>query len=272
MGTLLKLDEIGPWSEIKLEIIKEYAKAYSIILSKQSNLKHIYIDAFAGAGIHLSKNKNDFIFGSPHNALNVEPPFKHYYFIDLDNNKTSLLKRIIDQKKNVTILSGDCNIRLLNEIFPKIKYEEFKRALCLLDPYGLHLNWKVLAKAGQLKTIDIFINFPLMDMNRNILGRKRPKEVKQSQTDRMNAFWGDESWKDIVYNADLFNQPCKDTEGNKKIALAFKNRLKKVAGFKYVPDPIQMKCEKKILYYLFFASHNETGSKIARQIFDKYKK
>jgi hypothetical protein len=34
-----KYDEIGYWSEIKLDIIKEYASAYSRILSSQKNPK-----------------------------------------------------------------------------------------------------------------------------------------------------------------------------------------------------------------------------------------
>ena len=48
-----QFDEIGYWSEIKLDIIKDYAAAYSRILSAQKNpsLHHIYIDAFAGGGV-----------------------------------------------------------------------------------------------------------------------------------------------------------------------------------------------------------------------------
>jgi hypothetical protein len=44
------VDEIGPWSEIKLEVIRKYAKAYSTILSSQKSFYHVYIDAFAGLG------------------------------------------------------------------------------------------------------------------------------------------------------------------------------------------------------------------------------
>jgi hypothetical protein len=56
VAPLLKYDEIGYWSEIKLDIIKEYAQAYSKIMNTQRFIrKHIYIDAFAGAGHHISK-------------------------------------------------------------------------------------------------------------------------------------------------------------------------------------------------------------------------
>jgi len=77
-----KYDEIGYWSEIKLDIIKDYAAAYSRILrsQKKPSLYHIYIDAFAGAGKHISKKTGTFVLGSPMNALLVEPPFREYHF------------------------------------------------------------------------------------------------------------------------------------------------------------------------------------------------
>jgi three-Cys-motif partner protein len=64
-----EFDEIGYWSEIKLEIVRDYASAYSRILNSK-NLPHVYIDAFAGAGQHISKNTGEFVPGSPLNALN----------------------------------------------------------------------------------------------------------------------------------------------------------------------------------------------------------
>ena len=64
-------DQIGNWSEVKLEIIKKYAAAYSTILSKQRGLHHVYIDAFAGPGVHVAKATGKFVPGSPLNALNL---------------------------------------------------------------------------------------------------------------------------------------------------------------------------------------------------------
>ena len=63
MPRSLRYDEIGYWSEIKLDIIKEYASAYSRIISSQRNPKfyHLYIDAFAGAGKHKSKGTGEFV-------------------------------------------------------------------------------------------------------------------------------------------------------------------------------------------------------------------
>ena len=46
----VKFDEVGTWSELKLEILTKYAKAYTTIL-RQNRLHPIYIDGFAGAGL-----------------------------------------------------------------------------------------------------------------------------------------------------------------------------------------------------------------------------
>ncbi len=62
-GMTVLFDTIGYWSEIKLEIIREYALEYSKILAGQRNpeLHHVYIDAFAGSGKHISRTKKDFV-------------------------------------------------------------------------------------------------------------------------------------------------------------------------------------------------------------------
>jgi hypothetical protein len=50
-----KFDEIGAWSELKLEIVENYGAAYTKAFARQKGLKKYYIDAFSGAGVHLAK-------------------------------------------------------------------------------------------------------------------------------------------------------------------------------------------------------------------------
>jgi hypothetical protein len=59
----------------------------------------------------------------------------------------------------------------------------------LLDPYGLQLDWKVIETAGKMRSIDMFLNFPVADMNRNVLWRN-PEGVDAADLKRMNEFWG----------------------------------------------------------------------------------
>jgi three-Cys-motif partner protein len=56
------------------------------------------------------------------------------------------------------------------------------------------------------------------------------------------------------------------------IVAAFRDRLKDVAGFKYVPDPLPMKnSNNAVVYYLFLASQKAVAEKIIGDIFAKYR-
>jgi len=267
----LVFDEIGYWSEIKLDIVRRYALEYSRILSKR-NLHHVYIDAFAGSGKHISRTTGDTVRGSPQIALDIIPPFKEYYFIDIDGAKVAELKKIVANRPEAHVLEGDCNSKLLTDVFPNVMYKDFRRGLCLLDPYGLDLDWEVIQTAGQMKSIDMFLNFPVMDMNRNVLWLN-PEGVDHAHILRMNIYWGEESWKEAAYRPtpNLWGEIVGIKEDNRTIALAFKERLTKIAGFKYVSKPMPMRNSKgAIVYYLFFASQQKVADDIIGYIFNKY--
>jgi hypothetical protein len=64
---------------------------------------------------------------------------------------------------------------------------------------------------------------------------------------------------------------------NEDLAQAYRERLKKVAGFKYVPDPLPMKTRTgSTIYYLYYAAPEskggEIGNRIVSHLFDKYRK
>src|SRR5205085_12444168 len=80
-------------------------------------------------------------------------------------------------RPDIHVYSGDCNQILPNDIFPLARYEDRRRALCLLDPFNIDLSWDVVATAGRMKSIEVFVNFMVMDMNMNVLlrNRRQPK-------------------------------------------------------------------------------------------------
>jgi len=269
----LKFDEIGYWSEIKLDIINLYAKAYSNILSRHENLQHIYIDAFAGSGMHISRTTGSLVRGSPQIALDITPPFKEYYFIDTDINKVNALKKLTLNRPEAHVIYGDCNSKLLTDVFPKVMYKDFRRGLCLLDPYGLDLKWEVINRAGEMKSIDMFLNFPVMDINRNVLW-SNPEDVDPADIIRMNAYWGDDSWSEVAYRliTNLFGEVVGIKETIRTFVSSFQKRLKEVAKFRYVPQPLPMRNSiGATVYYLFFASQQQVADRIIKDIFNKYR-
>lgn len=272
------LEEIGPWSEIKHEIVRKYAQAYSVNLTAQTSpsFQHVYVDAFAGAGRYLSRSSGKPVSGSAEIALSLDPPFREYHLIDLDELKVAQLERIAAGREDVVIHHGDCNRVLVDEISPRLLYGDYRRALCILDPYGLQLEWDTVALLAQLRTTELFINFPTMDINRNAL-RKDPGSVDTEQASRLTRFWGDESWRTSFYaprpQLSLFEpQGEQKTATNEQVAEAYRQRLKDVAGFAHVPQPIPMRnSTNAIVYYLFFAAHRPVAQKIVEQIFLPYR-
>jgi len=271
----VKLDEIGIWSEIKIAILREYASAFTRILKAKPWCRGCcYVDAFAGAGIHISKETREMVPGSPLNALHVEPRFDRIVLIDLDAEKVEYLRKLCGHDKRVEIESGDCNEILLEKIIPKLTYSSYWRGLCVLDPYGIHgkmLRWQTIKQLADLRTVDIFINFPLMDINRNTL-RKSLASSADDDVVAFNEFCGTEDWKDLMYQADLFGELWK-IANNRTVAEWFRNKIETVAGFKFVPEPILMRNSKGgPLYFLYFASHQSVPQKIISDIFEKYRK
>lgn len=269
-------DEIGIWSEVKLAIIKEYAAAYTKILDKTrresiSSLEWIYIDAYAGAGKHLSKTTGELVDGSPSIALKTVPPFHEYHFIDADEARAEQLRTMAGDRKDVFVYNDDCNDILLHKVFPRARFEKYRRAICLLDPYNIDLKWEVIEAAGKMKSVEMFLNFMIMDINRNAL-RRNPDRALQSKIDQLTRLWGDETWFDAAYDTsgNLFGDPEKVS--NDRFELAWRERLKKKAGFKYVSAPMPMKTKTNaVIYYLYFASQKPVASGIVDDIFCKYR-
>lgn len=90
----------GKWTDEKLERVRKYLAAYTILMTRNvraQNLRTIYVDAFAGTGYRAHAHKqtsdtpplfeyepdqNEFLKGSARIALEVEPPFNQYLFIE----------------------------------------------------------------------------------------------------------------------------------------------------------------------------------------------
>lgn len=264
----LQFDEIGGWSETKLEILDRYLKEYDRIMRKQRFVT-VFVDAFAGPGMNVSRLNGDVVAGSPTIASKYN--FSEFHFIDLDADKASYLADQLRARPNTRVYHGDSNKILLSQVFPLIRWDDYRRGVCFLDPYGLTLDWKVVETAGQMKTIDMILNFPVMDMNRNVFWH-RPEGVDPRDIERMNAFWGNESWHQVAYKEDwtLFGTE-EQKASNFEVAMAYRDRLIEVAGFKEVPRPCPMRNSRGgIIYYLFFASQCKVAHKIMDHIFKRF--
>ena len=276
----LQLDAVGRWSEVKLEIVRKYAQAYTTILTNSSfPLAPIYVDGFAGAGQHESRRTGSIIDGSPKQALETKPPFSRLHFVDIDPERVNALRAMTVGRDEAKVWEGDCNQILMEKVFPLELGSSKTRLLCFLDPYGLHVYWELFQRAGQSEHVEIFLNFAVLDMERNVF-RRNTEKVSEKDLERMRRFWGDDSWKEIVYRRQegLFEEmEIKEKGAADAIAKAFRERLKEKAGFGYVPEPVPMRNSRGgLLFYLFFAAPEtrggRIGEKIVSDIFNKYRR
>ena len=260
---------------LKLDIVEKYGRGYTTAFNNERGafLRKYYIDGFSGAGVHVVKRTRQQIEGSPARALRVQPPFNGFHFIDLNPAKTDQLEQLRAGREDVWIHTGDANEHL-KKLLPTMQYEDRKRALCLLDPYGLHLDWEVMRTAGELGTIDMFLNFPIMDMNRNALLWK-PELADPDDITRMTRFWGDEALGDrpawaASKQGDMFGATEQEKQSNKVVAEASPRAVEESSGFADVPELLPMTNSKNaVLYYLFFAAKHRAAANIAADIFKR---
>jgi len=166
----------------------------------------------------LSKTTGEIVDGSPLIALKTIPPFSEYHFIDSDPLRAEQLRKISGLRDDVHIYSQDCNDVLLNRVFPQAKYADYKRALCLLDPYNINLKWEVIETAGKMGSVELFLNVMIMDINRNALRRDRSLAI-QSKVDQLTRLWGDETWEDAAYSSEANSSKIHEkyrTSGSKR--------------------------------------------------------
>lgn len=101
----------GVWTIEKLERVRKYLSAYAIIFDRNERARYlfpIYVDAFAGTSYHSAvhtvitpelplpeltePDNQEFLKGSTRIALEVEPPFKQYIFIEKDPQRAQELE------------------------------------------------------------------------------------------------------------------------------------------------------------------------------------
>ncbi|AFY91723.1 three-Cys-motif partner protein TcmP [Chamaesiphon minutus] len=277
-------DIIGRWSEDKLNLLTKYLKAYSVIMNEQKKdwlRAYYYIDAFAGSVNPRAKDDERYIEGSPLRALQTEPKFDGYWFVDLSSRRIERVEKLREEFPDckIDICQGNCNEVLRNDIIPQLPYSSKKRAFVFLDPYGLQVDWETVQELANTRTCDIFVNFSVMGVTR-LLPRDRspsPEVIEQ-----LNKVMGSTDWINQIYKEspvtqlNLFgNQEesslSRETIPAEWLASLYTAQLRSL--FPHVSRPVLMRnSTNSALYALCLASHNQTAIKITNEIFNLHEK
>lgn len=278
----------GDWTQDKLERVRNYLVAYATIMNKQK-FRFAYIDAFAGTGYreiedaetaesYLFPELNEeepqsFIEGSARIALQVEPEFDKYVFIESNPEAVVDLERLREEfsekATKIQIESEDANEWLIQKCDMRRhgKFWKRNRAVVFLDPYGMQVRWETMEAIARTQAIDSWVLFPLgIAVNRLL---KRDGEINQGWKKRLDNIFGTDEWFDIFYEStkDLFGKERHDKIASlEDIGRYYNDRLKAIfAGVAENPLPLY-NSRGNPLYLLCFAAANPKGAKTAIRI------
>jgi three-Cys-motif partner protein len=283
------LPEVGPWAREKLAGLRAYLSAYMTILSKHAPLRTVYVDAFAAAGravvrkkdhddptIHLElgeeardEESRRVIDGSPRVALEIDPPFEQYVFIETDERRLAELedlKKQHGQNRKIAVRPGDCNTYLTTKLLTALAGDPLWRGVVFLDPFGMQVPWSTIQQLADTKQVEVFINFPVGMAIQRLLPRNA--HFTDRQRAKLDDYFGDSAWYDEVYvsEAGLFETGIqKRADAGKRLLNWYRERLKSAFGHVSTARLIT-NSKGGHLYYLVFAGPNATGAKIASYV------
>jgi len=279
----------GDWTAEKLSKLKSYLTAYTTAL-KKTPFTLVYIDAFAGTGYRNIKSPDDrqtlilpdqaggdaeaFHAGSARIALETDPRFSEYYFIEQDQDKCAELEKLRtefpDKSKDIHVLNEDSNTAI-ERICNRFRKDGKLRGVIFLDPFGMNVAWRTVEVIASTKAIDMWYLFPFgVGVNRLLT---KDGNIPEAWQKRLDDIFGEPDWRRIFYSKtetlDLFGsvkEQVVKTGDFEDIKNYIVKRLKATfAGVADKPLPLY-NSRKNPLYLLCFAAGNEKGAPIAVRI------
>lgn len=287
----------GDWTSQKLEVLAGYLRAYTTALKDKPTAANpfskAFIDAFAGTGYRDARRDDgdarseiplpfpdlaeqepqDLLDGSARLALQTEPPFDRYIFIERSPERCAHLESLKadfpERADLIDIQQGDANERI-QSLCGRDKNWRAHRAVLFLDPYGMQVEWKTIEAIASTKAIDLWLLFPLgMGVNRLLT---RSGEIPASWRTRLDLLLGTTDWYDEFYRVEttptLFGD---ERERVVKATMAtigryFNNRLEEVFAGVVTEPGVLRNSHNNPLYLLCFAVGNERGKSTALRI------
>lgn len=278
---------ISSWTKDKLDRVQEYLDRYMVAMKNQRF--HLeYIDAFAGTGFVNHKFKvaprslfdseetvslKEFIDGSARIALQTDPSFSRYTFIERHGRRCNELSKLKDEfsllSNSIEVVNGDANAHV-QKICSDNWISSYRRAVMFLDPYGTQVSWETIKAIANTQAIDLWLLFPIGTVNRLL---SKNGQIREGRIRRLNQLFGDKEWYDAFFeehkDKTLFGNEAKRVvkiASFEKIAEYFVGKLRNVFA-EVAPTPLFLRnSTNSPIFLLCFAAGNPKGAPIAVKI------
>jgi three-Cys-motif partner protein len=271
----------GPWTAEKLDALRAYLNSYAQALKNQP-FRRLYIDAFAGTGDRTVKRQqtsslleipelDEMTKGSARVALEIEPPFDRYIFIEKRQSRSSALELLKSEfpDRAIEILNEDANTAV-QRICCETRWRS-NRAILFLDPYGMRVSWETLEAVAATKAIDVWMLYPTgMGLNRLLT---KDGEIPEEWQQALDRSLGCNDWRQAFYRVrkipNLFGEQTTELvkdAGTEKFEAFLLDRLRMIfVGVAPLALPLK-NSRGQVMYLLCFACGNARGAGIAVRI------
>ena len=279
----------GDWTQEKLALLRKYLAAYATIMRKRQ-YRFAYIDAFAGTGYRetkgtiaetacmfpdlAGKEPQGFLDGSARIALQIDPPFDKYIFIEATGKRCQELGKLREEfpekAARIESIQADCNAWLQERC---LRYSwKSNRAALFLDPFGMQVEWATMEAIAKTQAIDVLILFPVgVAVNRLL---RKDGEIEDRGRAALDRLFGTSDWYQEFYRErtapGLFGLTKKTHKvGNfESITHFYVERLKTIFAKDGVAEKPRPLCNSKgnPLFHLCFATGNPAAAKTAVKI------
>jgi three-Cys-motif partner protein len=205
-------------TEKKLATIERYLRSYQKVLTRfrEGGGQTIYFDGFAGTGelpmgiddgglLRDVEELDTLAAGSARRALEVDPWFSRYVFVEQSPGKAKELKDLqtefADRADRIEVIRGNAN----EEVVKFCNHTDWQRsrAVMFLDPFGNQVDWSTIARIAKCN-IDLWYLFPAhLGVNRQISESGVVEDDKARSLDRV---FGASDWREAFLRQETIQE------------------------------------------------------------------
>jgi three-Cys-motif partner protein len=259
----------GWWTRHKLQILGDYLQAFATAGSSVS--ERIYLDLFAGWPENVSRETDELILGSVHQALGAHPPFTRVCLFELDQKAQRLeqaVRQAYPDRPGITVYPGDCNVTVAQAL-ADLRPVNWAPTFAFIDQFDSEVRWSTLEQIARFRRgktkAEMWILFAtgLYPRGLNLHGEM----MNASYGDTLTDMLGSEEWVSIAEG-----RRCgllEPTQARAEWVNLMRWRLQNNLGYAKSYGFTMKNTGGQDIYDMIFVTDHDAGDRIMRHLYGK---